>query len=87
MDIRLIWLEVCSSYKDLEVIGRFYVDAVKQLGGVPRKMHFDDGTESSVVEALQLFLRSTLDDEDIGYGCFSIGLYVKSANRSTLVEG
>ena len=70
---RLIWLEVCPSNKNPEVIGRFYLDAVKQLGGVPRKMRSDDGTESSIVEALHLFLRSTHDDEDVGFGCFSIG--------------
>ena len=70
---RLLWLEACSSNKDPEAIGRFYLDAVKQLGGVPQKMRSDDGTENSVVEALHLFLRSAHDDEDVGYGCFSIG--------------
>lgn len=36
-------------------------------------MRCDDGTEKSVVESLHLFLRSTHDDEDVGYDCFSIG--------------
>ena len=68
----VIWLEVCPSNKNPKVIGRFYWDAVKQLGGVPRKMWSDDGTGNSTLEALHLFLRSTHDD-GVGSGCFSIG--------------
>ena len=35
--------------KNPEVIAKYYLDAVKQLGGVPRKMRSDDGTKNSVI--------------------------------------
>ena len=33
---RLIWLEVPSFNKKLEIIGKFYLDAVKQLQSIPK---------------------------------------------------
>ena len=70
---RLLWLEVGTTNKDPEVIAKYYLDAVKQLGGVPRKMRSDDGTENSTLEALHTFLRSSHNDENAGPGCFTIG--------------
>jgi len=55
------------------VITKYYLDAVKQLGGAPRKMRSDDGTENSTLEALHTFLRSSHNDENAGPGCFTIG--------------
>ena len=68
---RLLWLEVGPINKNPEVIAKFYLDTVKQLGGVPRKIRSDDGTENSVIEALHTFLRYA--DENAGPGCFNIG--------------
>jgi hypothetical protein len=70
---RLIWLEVGPTNKNPEVIGKYYLDATLQIGGVPQKMRSDDGTENSIVEALQIFLRSQHDDEYSGLASFSIG--------------
>lgn len=70
---RLLWLEVGPTNKNPEVIAKYYLDAVKQLGGVPRKIRSDDGTENSTIEALQTFLRSSHNDENAGPGCFTIG--------------
>lgn len=70
---RLIWLEVGPTNKNPEVIAKFYLDAVKQVGGLPRKIRSDDGTENSMVEAIHTFLRSSQSDEDAGVGCFLIG--------------
>ena len=39
--------------------------AVKQSGGVPRKIRSDDGTENSVIEAMHTYLRSP----GPSYGC------------------
>ena len=63
---RLLWLEVGPTNKNPEVIAKYYLDAVKQLGGVPRKMRSDDGTENSTLEALHTFLRSSHNDENAG---------------------
>ena len=43
-------------------------------------MRSDDGTENSIVEALQVFLRSQHTDEHCGLGSFAIG-------TSTLNQG
>lgn len=59
--------------KNPQVIGKYYLDAILQIGGVPQRMRSDDGTENSIVEALQIFLRSQHDDEHAGLASFSIG--------------
>ena len=41
---RLLWLEVSSSNKKPENIDKFYLDAVKQLQSIPKKLKADDGT-------------------------------------------
>lgn len=46
---------------------------MKQVGGLPRKIRSDDGTENSLVEALHTFLRSSHDDENAWLGCFAFG--------------
>ena len=43
---RLIWLEIGSTNKNPAVVARYYLEAVKQVGGVPRKIRSDDGTEN-----------------------------------------
>ena len=70
---RLHWPEVGPTNKNSEVIAKFYLDTVKQLSGVPRKIRWDDGTENSVIEALHTFLRSFHADENAGPGFFNIG--------------
>ena len=63
---RLIWLEVGPTNNNPEVITKFYLDAVKQVGGLPRKGRSDDGTENSIVAAVHTFLRSSHSDEVAG---------------------
>ena len=46
---RLLWLEVGPTNKNPEVIAKYYLEAVRQLGGVPRKIRSDDGTENSTI--------------------------------------
>lgn len=70
---RLLWLEVASTNINAEVIAKYYLDAVKQVGGLPRKIRSDDRTENSLVAALHTFLRSSLDDENACLGCFAFG--------------
>ena len=70
---RLIWLEVGPTNKNPEVIAKYYLEAVKQSGGVPRKIRSDDGTENSVIEAIHTYLRSAHNDENAGMGCFAFG--------------
>ena len=59
----LIWLEVGLTNNNPEVITKFYLDAVTQVGGLPRKGRSDDGTENSMVASVHTFLRSSHSDE------------------------
>ena len=70
---RLIWLEVASSNKQPEIIAKFYLDAVKQIGGVPSRIRSDDGTEISILEPMQIAFRLAHDDEYAGEASFCIG--------------
>lgn len=70
---RLIWLEVGPTNKKPEVIAKYYLDAIKQVGGVPRKVRSDDGTENCMIEAIHTFLRTNNNDEDAGLSSFLIG--------------
>ena len=54
---RILWLEVGSSNKNPRFIAWHYLNAVQQLGGVPKLMRSDKGTENVVVRDLQRLLR------------------------------
>jgi hypothetical protein len=70
---RIIWLEVSTTNKNPEVIAMYYLDAVKQIGGAPRKVRSDDGTENSLVEALHTYLIFSTTNNDVDSSCFAIG--------------
>ena len=70
---RLIWLEIGPTNKKPDVIAKYYLDAVKQAGGVPRKIRSDDGTENCLIEAIHMCLRAEHSDEHTGLGSFTIG--------------
>ena len=70
---RLIWLEVGPTNKNPQVIAHFYIQAIKQLNGVPARIRCDDGTENSVIEPIHIALRSRHDDEFSVQGSFLIG--------------
>ncbi|XP_057304634.1 uncharacterized protein LOC130641714 [Hydractinia symbiolongicarpus] len=70
---RIIWLEVGVTNKQPEVIAHYYIQAVKQMNAVPLRIRSDDGTENSIVEAIQIALRSAHDDEFQGLASYLIG--------------
>ena len=70
---RLIWLEVGPTNKNPEVVAKYYLDSIRQVGGIPRKIRSDDGTENCVIEAIHTFLRSSDNDEHAGLASFLIG--------------
>ena len=67
---RLTWLEAGPTNNNPEVITKFYLDAIKQVGDLLRKVRSEDRTENSMVAAVHTFLRSSHSDEDAGLGCF-----------------
>jgi len=70
---RIMWLEVGPTNKKPEVIANYFLGTVKQLKGVPTRIRSDDGTENSIVEAIQIALRSAHTDEYSGLGSYLIG--------------
>ena len=67
---RILWLEVNSTNKNPSVIASHYLNTVQQLGGVPRMMRCDRGTENTIIGTLQQFFRWHGDDEFAGSGSF-----------------
>ena len=70
---RIIWLKVAPSNKHPSVIASYYYSAIREMHGVPTRIRSDDGTENSIIESIQIFLRSAHDDEFAGIGSFLKG--------------
>ena len=70
---RIMWLEVGTTNKCPEVIAYNFIQTVKQINGLPTRIRSDDGTENSMIEAMQICLRSDHHDEFKGCGSFCIG--------------
>ena len=62
---RILWLEVGTTNKDPKVTAQYFLDYVKQVGGVPRIVRGDAGTENVTVCCIQRFFRENSTD------CFS----------------
>ena len=60
----LVWLEVSSSNKKPEIIGKFYLDAVRQLQSIPRKLKADDGTEHAIIQPIHILLQDAVGDNN-----------------------
>ena len=67
---RILWLEVNSTNKNPRVIASHYLDTVEQLGGVPKRLRCDKGTENVVIGTLQQFFRWNDDDDFAGSKSF-----------------
>ena len=61
---RLLWLEVSSSNKKTENIDKFYLDAVKQLQSIPKKLKADDGTGYAIIQPIHILLRDSVGDNN-----------------------
>ena len=70
---QIIWLKVAKNNKNSSAIASYYYSVVREMGGVPTRIRSDDGTENSIIEPIQIFLRSAHDDEFAGIGSFLKG--------------
>ena len=70
---RILWLEVNSTNKNPRVIASHYLNTVEQLGGVPRRLGSEKGTENVVIGTLQQFFRWNNDDDFAGSKSFVEG--------------
>lgn len=53
----ILWLRAAETNNNPKVIGGYYIDTVKNLGGCPRCIRADMGTENVEVKAMQTFLK------------------------------
>ena len=63
---RILWLEVGSTSNNPNIIVEFFLSTVQQLGGVPRVVRTDKGTENMWVSIIQSVLRHNNGDEFAG---------------------
>lgn len=59
---RILWLEVGYTNKNPKVIAHYFMNCVQQVGGLPRIVRADAGTENVNVSGIQRFLRR--NDQD-----------------------
>ena len=53
-----MWIEVGSANNDPYVIAQYYLDCVKQVGGIPKIIRADCGTEKVNMAVLQRFFHN-----------------------------
>ena len=75
---RILWLEVGVSNNNPRIVARYFLDCVKQLGGVPRAIRGDRGTENVNIAAIQSFLRRNGTDSMAGEKSFLYGRSVSN---------
>lgn len=72
---RILGLEVGSSNNNPRVVARYYLDCVKDLGGVPRTVRGDGGTVNVNVAAMQcFFLGRRVQTQWLGRRVFCMGV-------------
>ena len=57
---KVLWLHVTRSNNSPHNIAAYYLDAVELLGGCPRKLRTDLGTENGIMASLQSFFQNDL---------------------------
>ena len=53
----MLWLHVARSNNQLNILAKFYLDAVEKFGGCPVDLVTDLGTENGTIAAIQAFFR------------------------------
>lgn len=62
---KVIWLNAYTTSSDPKVIGGYYIEAVHRLGGCPRVVRGDLGTENGHVRGFQRFLVPVQPDDTL----------------------
>ena len=63
---RIMFLEVASSNNDPKLIAGYFLKCVKEVGGCPRLIQTDCGTENGIIASLQSVFRSQDQDQFSG---------------------
>ncbi len=70
---KVIWLEVANSNNNPRIVVQYYLDYARQIGGVPRIVRGDRGTENVHVEVIQRFFHRSARDDFSGEKSFMYG--------------
>jgi len=70
---RILWLNAYCTSSDPQVIGGYFLETVRSLGGCPRILRADMGTENSTIRDMQRYLRRSDDDPLAGERSFIYG--------------
>ncbi|KAF3854256.1 hypothetical protein F7725_022311, partial [Dissostichus mawsoni] len=76
---RIIWLKAAFTNSDPKVIGSYFVEAIENVGGYPRLLRTDMGTENVLLRDIQQFLRRNDEDDRAGERSYITG--VSTANQ------
>jgi hypothetical protein len=69
----ILWLESYRTNSDPRLIAGYFISRVEELGGCPRRIRMDRGTENGNVAQMQEFLREDDLDEQAGPESFLYG--------------
>ena len=70
---RILWLEVAYSNNYPQIVVRYFLNYVKQLGGTAKIVRGDRGTENGLIETYQRFFRQSSEDSFAGDKSFMYG--------------
>lgn len=70
---KIIWMNAYNTSNNPRVIGGYYIEAVTQLGGCPRIIRSDKGTENGHVREFQRYLRRNGTDTRAGLSSYMEG--------------
>ena len=82
---RILWLEVGCTNNNPKIIANYFTDCIRQIGGVPRIVRADAGTENISVAGIQRFLRSGTEDAFSGEKRFPVRKVGKQSENRGLV--
>ncbi|KAF3836685.1 hypothetical protein F7725_004149 [Dissostichus mawsoni] len=75
---KIIWMNAFTTSSDPKIVGGYYIEAVEKLGGCPRIVRGDKGTENVKVRDVQRFVRRNIQDGS------AIDSYIEGASTANL---
>jgi len=69
----IIWIHAYRTNNNPQIIAGYFIEAVKNRNGCPQRIRADAGTENRHIEQIQIFLRSSHNDQYAGETSFLYG--------------
>ena len=75
---RILWIDVATTNNDPGVVAKYFLGYIRSVGGVPRILRGDNGTENVTMAAIQRFFRREAADAFAGDKSFMYGRSVSN---------